>query len=219
MSYTLFYKQGACSLAVHALLNELGQEFDLKSYYAEGSKTEKNPELLAVNPRGSVPVLVDNANDFVMFEGGAILSYLCSEHDSDLLPRSGKARAKALQWLMFANSSLHPAYGKIFSLLGKYSDLGLSENVKDTLLDEARKSVQALWDQVEEHLATSGESYMCGNVLTIGDFLITNVANWSAFVPVDIELGERTKAMLKRVSTQESFAKALKTEGVSYKVA
>jgi len=32
-----------------------------------------------------------------------------------MLPKNGKERATALEWLCFANASLHPAYGKCFS--------------------------------------------------------------------------------------------------------
>lgn len=216
MAYTLFYKKGACNLAIHTLLYELGAEFDLESYYAEDGKS-KNPELLAVNPRGKVPVLVDHMRDFVMYEGAAILTYLCDTHASSLLPTEGKARAMALQWLMFANSSLHSAYSKIFSLGGKYGELGLSDEVKDVLRKAAGGEVQSLWDQIEAHLVASNSDYMCGNAPTVGDLLLANIANWNAVIPVAIKLGNATQKMLKRASTLPSFVKALEAEGVKYK--
>ena len=87
MAYTLYYMPGACSMAVHVVLNELGQEVTL-----ENAKADPKPAgFLKANPRGQVPVLVDG--DLVVREGAAIMIYLLDKHTSPLLPRSGKERA------------------------------------------------------------------------------------------------------------------------------
>ncbi len=216
--YTLFYKQGACSLAVHVLLNELGQAFELKSIYAENGK-DKNPELLAINPRANVPTLIDEDHDFFMREGGAILTYLCDTHESSLMPNSGEARAKALQWLMFANATLHPAYSKLFGLRGKYSELNIEDASKHALEADAVKAIQGLWDMIEEELNSKSGEYLCGEAMTVGDILVTVIANWNAFAKIDITLGDATKKLLRNVSGMDSYQQAMEAEGISYKVA
>src|SRR4051812_28428747 len=117
MSYQLYYKPGACSLAPHVVLHELDVPF-------EGIKLDaaemKSPSFLKLNPRGQIPLLIvptDSGGEPVK-EGAAIMTYLLDTEDKTgkLMPKSGLPRAKALEWLMWCNASLHPAAGKIFGL-------------------------------------------------------------------------------------------------------
>ncbi|MBY0408155.1 MAG: glutathione S-transferase, partial [Rickettsiales bacterium] len=112
--YQLYYSPGACSLAIHVTLLELGVPF--KANKIDLSKGEnRTPEFLKLNPRGSVPVLLDG--DQIIREGAAQLLYLLDKHKSPLLPASGPERATALEWLMFANATLHPVYSRGFGLM------------------------------------------------------------------------------------------------------
>src|ERR1700722_18808355 len=112
--YKLYYSPGACSMAIHVMLNECNQPVTLEKI--EISKGQgQTPEFLKINPRGQVPVLVDG--DKVLREGAAILMYLADKHQSPLLPKSGKEHTDAVEWLMFCNASLHPAYGRTFFLM------------------------------------------------------------------------------------------------------
>ena len=95
MSYKLFYSPGACSMAVHIALNECGQAVELVNAELHGAA--RNPEFVKANPRGQVPVLVDNGQ--IIREGAAQMIYLLDKHNSPLLPRSGPERARALEWL------------------------------------------------------------------------------------------------------------------------
>src|SRR5262245_43008137 len=107
--YKLYYSPGACSMAVHVVLNELAVPFELaKVSTKDGSM--KSPEYLKMNPRGQVPVLLIDGKP--MKEGAAIITWLLDEHKSPMLPKSGMARAKALEWLMWCNASLHVGYSK-----------------------------------------------------------------------------------------------------------
>jgi len=70
----------------------------------------KQPQFLALNPRGKVPVLVDG--DFVLYESAAILDYLHEAYPDSgehLLPDDLKARARARRLVREADSYLAPA--------------------------------------------------------------------------------------------------------------
>lgn len=207
MSYELYCLPGACSMAVHVLLNELGQ--DAKIHMLErGDKGHKSPEYLKLNPRGNVPFLVEDGQG--MGEGGAIIVYLCDRHGSPLLPREGRERAKALQWLMFANATLHPAYARTF-----WINANLPEDQRDGALKAARAQIQKLWDEVEAQLAAGGP-YICGKDITAGDILLSVIANWN---PAAYKFGPNTKALLGAVSSRPAYRKALAAENVEYKAA
>lgn len=206
--YTLYYSPGSCSMAIHVLLNEIGEKFSLVNVEELPGK-KQDPKFLSINPRGQVPALVEDGN--AMLEGGAILTYLADKHRSSLLPASGWERAKALQWLMFCNSTLHPAYSRCFWLL-RSTDEG-----KDVFLASAAQWVNRLWQDVEAQL--QNQPYLCGNTCTVGDILLTVIANWSAKMPFAINIGPNTKALFARVIARPSYQKALVTENVEYKMA
>src|SRR5580704_1768796 len=95
LMYKLYYSPGACSMAVHVALNECNQPVTLEKI---NIREPRSPEFLKINPRGQVPVLMDD--DLTIREGAAILIYLLEKHQSPLLPKSGKERAVALECLM-----------------------------------------------------------------------------------------------------------------------
>ena len=201
--YELFYKTGACSLAVHVLLNEIGADYTLSPYDVK----EPNSKLLKVNPLGQVPTLVVDGEPIV--EGAAILTWLCDTHQSPLLPDSGIERARALQWLAFCNSSLHPLYGQFFH--------GGDAFAASEFAKKAEKSLQKLWDQVEAQLGKT--RYLAGDAPTVGDILGTVIASWNPHIKANVVLGEKTQAWAKAVAARPAYGKAAADEKKSAKAA
>jgi glutathione S-transferase len=207
--YTLYYLPGACSMAVHAVLNELGQAVKLENVSVPRGQP-RTPEFLKINPRGNVPVLIDDGQS--IREAGAILTYLLDKHESPMLPKSGFPRAVALEWLAFANATLHPAYSRVFFILKTLTDPA----GKEEALTAAIESINKLW--VDVHGRLDKAQYVCGSECTSADILIAVIANWSPMFPKPIVLGKNVKRLLADVSARPSFQQALKTEGVQYKV-
>ncbi len=206
--YKLYYSPGACSLAVHVTLNEIGAQFQLENVAVPAGQA-KTPEFLKINPRGAVPVL--KIDDFILREGAAILTYLIDTNKSSLLPSSGLERAHALEWLAFANSTLHPAYSRCFFMHRVLGDKAAT----DPLYKPAIAQIQNYWNEVETQLSKT--DYLCGNNCTIADILVTVIANWSFFFKEPITYGPKTKAFFTRIISRPAFAKALATEGVTYR--
>ncbi|MDE2029790.1 MAG: glutathione S-transferase family protein [Alphaproteobacteria bacterium] len=205
--YKLYYSPGACSMGIHIALNECGQEVELEEI-SFAARQNRSAEYLAINPRGHVPTLVEDGR--VLREGAAILIHVLEKHDSPLLPKSGPERDAAIEWLMFANSTLHPAYARVFFLKRG----GVTEG---TLMDAAATNINDLWSEVEHRLAE--HPYICGDKVTIADILLTVIANWSGNVPKPIHLGPNTKRLLKEISSRPAYQKALADERVEYKAA
>ena len=209
MSYELYTKAGSCSMAIHALMNDLGLDTQIHIMEAgAGPNGLKSPEYLKINPRGNVPYIIEDGKGIA--EGGAILTYLCDKNGK-LLPKEGYARAKALQWLMFANSTLHPAYGRTF-----WINSNLPQEQREAALKAARSQIQDLWNYVEAELEKAGGSYVCGNEICAADFLIATIANWN---PAAYNFGPKTKALLQNISARPSYQKALAAEKIEYKAA
>lgn len=209
MSYELYTKAGSCSMAIHAVMNELGLDPQIHIMEAgNGPNGLKSAEYLAINPRGNVPYIKEDGQG--MGEGGAILTYLCDKNGK-LLPKDGPDRGKALQWLMFANSTLHPAYGRTF-----WINSNLPEDQREAALKAARAQIQDLWNYVEAELEKAGTAYCCGNEPTAADFLITTIANWN---PSAYKFGPKCKALFQNICARPSYQKALSAEKIEYKAA
>lgn len=209
--YKLYYSPGACSLAVHVALNECGAKFEAVNT-AIGEGKNKTPEFLKLNPRGQVPVLVDGETP--IREGGAILTYLLDKEKSALLPSAGLARATALEWLMWCNASLHPAYSRIFWLNRVVQD----EAQKKTLLSAARDVINSYWEEAETRLGK--QPFLAGEQCTMADILLTVIADWNGWLPEPIKFGPNVSRVLRAVSQRPAYQKALAAEGIAaYKAA
>ncbi len=204
--YTLYYSPGACSMAIHVILNELGQKVELKNVGMQ----ENRDEFLKINPRGTVPVLVDDGH--VIREGAAIMLHLFSKHKNSLLPESGFERAAALEWLMFCNATLHPAYARAFFALKNFEG-----ETQAKVLNVAVSQINKLWEEVDSRLANS--PYLAGKELTAADILLAVIANWSAKFEGKIKIGENAKRLFRNIIARPSYQKALTTEQVEYKAA
>ena len=105
---TLYFAPGASSMAVHIALHEIGVAFDGKPMSFRQNDM-RSPDYLALNPEGKVPTLVVDGRPLT--EVAAILFYLARRFpEAELLPRNDiEAEARALSWMSFIASTLHPA--------------------------------------------------------------------------------------------------------------
>lgn len=195
--YKLYYLPGACSLAIHALLNELNQP-------VEAIDRNKTTDFDKLESRGMVPVLVDNGQ--VIREGAAIILYLLDKHKNQMLPESGLEKARFIEWVMFANATMHPAYGRLF-FLGKALDDGPA---KEQALTAASDSINALWSAVDKQLQQS--TFIFGEQITVVDMMLAVYASWGQYFPVDIIMSDKVQRMIEAVKAHPSFLKAIEDE-------
>jgi glutathione S-transferase len=92
-------------------LEELGLPYAVQALDL-GAAQQKQPAFLRINPNGRIPAIVDHdAEDFAVFESGAVMIYL-AEKSGRLLPGDAKRRSLALQWLMFQMGGIGPMMGQ-----------------------------------------------------------------------------------------------------------
>src|SRR5690242_4435409 len=107
MAITLHYHPFSRAAGVVWTLEEVGQPYELK--FVDIRKNEqKAPELLALNPMGKIPVLVDG--DVVVTEAAAIALYLADRYAAGrLAPALDDPRRGAYyRWALFAPSVIEP---------------------------------------------------------------------------------------------------------------
>lgn len=80
----------------------LGVELDIRPVDFHPGAEHRGPELLALNPAGSIPILEDG--DLVLTESSAILAYLAAQSDAEWLGASApQETARLQQWLSFSH--------------------------------------------------------------------------------------------------------------------
>ncbi len=204
--YKLYAMFGSCSLAVHVVLNELQQSVEILNINDDTNKASFARDV----PLGQVPALIDG--DHIITEGAAILQHLCNKHNSALLPQQGTAATHALQWLAFANATMHPAYSRGF-FMKKLGEEANNQKITQAIVSNINK----LWQHVENQLNQS--AYVAGDNLTVADILLSVIANWSSAISNDIIIGAQTKKLFAKITAMPSYQQALQRENVSYKAA
>jgi len=107
MSITLYHHPFSRASAVVWMLEEVGAPYELR--FVDITKgAHKAPEVLALNPMGKLPILVDG--DAVVTESAAIGLYLADRYSLGRLAPApdDAARATYLRWSFFAPSVIEP---------------------------------------------------------------------------------------------------------------
>jgi len=128
------------------------------------SGAQRAPDYLAINPNGRIPAIVDHdADDFAVFESGAILIYL-AEKTGQLMPSDAKGRSRVLQWLMFQMGGIGPMMGQA-NVFHRY----FPEKIQ-VVIDRYQGESGRLFGVLDRHLAD--------HEWLAGDYSIADIANW-----------------------------------------
>lgn len=199
----LYYSPGACSLASHIALKEIGVAHDIEKVDTKAKKTEKGADFWAINPKGYVPA-IELAPGQVLTEGAAILQHLAdSNPGSKLAPAAGTLeRARLNEWLTFISSEFHKAFGPLFY-----------PNSTDDAKAAARTNVEKRLGFLDKTLS-DGRAYLTGTTFTVADAYAFVVANWTNFVGISLDAYPHVKAYQARVGGRPAVQSALKAEGL-----
>ncbi len=163
------------------------------------------PEYLAINPLGTVPMLVDG--DSRMTESCAIAHYLASKDGpSDLVIAPGEA-----DYAEYCDFTYH-ADATITFPQTVYMRFVLFE--KDKGLGEAGHAyAKWYWKRlvkVEQRLA--GREYLCGDRFTVADICVGYALILSQSVGLDEGVPESLKAYRERLTARPGYQRALARE-------
>lgn len=200
----LHYKPGACSMASHIILNELGATFELDKTDTDAGTTEAGGDYLKISPNGYVPALVTDDGEIIT-ENPAVLQYLADQSpDAGLAPPNGTLERTRLQEaLNFVSSQLHKSFGPFFS--------GVE------LDDEARKKAVAGVGRSAAHIERSladGRTFLLGDTFTVADAYAFVVLNWAGFVGISLDAHPKTQAYVARIAARPAAIKAMVAEGL-----
>ena len=206
--YVLYYSPGACSFAVHAALEYIGEPFELKKVEVNRGEN-RAPEYLEINPRGRVPTLFDNG--FRLTECAAILIYLATKHPTaKLLPREDSPdRAKALEWLIYLASTLHPLYWGIWRPERVTSDRQSDATIRQT----AETGLIEKYRAIDLHL--KDRDYVVGDRLTAADLYLWVFARGGRVLPTPVSELPNLSRYLERIYAEPAVRRAADTEDIT----
>ena len=117
------YVLSASCYKVRLMAALLGVPLTLKAVNFHPAHEHRGPEMMALNPAGTIPVLVDG--DLVLTQSGAMLVYLATAHGPEWLgDRDARSQAEVQEWLTFAgalNGSLGLA--RLHDMIGWAADI------------------------------------------------------------------------------------------------
>jgi glutathione S-transferase len=200
----LYTKPGACSTADHIVLYWAGATFTTEVMDRDSMRSEA---FLALNPAGSVPVLVDG--DFALTQNAAILGYIAERHPAAGLLGDGSARqrAEATRWLAFVNADLHPAFKPLFAPQRFLEDAAQH----DALGAMARAQVRRLLETADAALA--GRDWLPG-FRSVADAYLFVCLRWAAGTGVDLSGLAHLEAFRQRMLCDPGVRAALAAEGL-----
>ena len=197
----LYYSPGACSLAVHAALREVGADFDAVAVDLATHKTADGADYFAISPRGYVPLL-EFADGSRHTEGAALLQYVADLDPSRaLIGEPGSARRLAvLEWLAFVASELHKPFSWLWH---KETAESTRQAVKDKL---------AL--RFAELDALLGRQDFLAGDFSVADAYAFTVVNWCRFLALPLTKYPKLEAYLDRVAARPKVREAMAVEGL-----
>jgi glutathione S-transferase len=197
----LFYSPGACSLASHISLIELGVPYELVKTDIRAKKTEDGRDFREINPMGYVPALELDGGE-ILTENAAILPYLAGLKPGELAPTGdalGEARVNEV--LGFVGSELHKAFGPFF---------GRAEGAaRDAALDRLKTRISHI-----EYLLGDGRDYLFGNRFSIADAYAFVVLGWTKHFGIPLDEWPNVKTFVERVSQRPAVRQAMAEEGL-----
>ena len=201
----LFYSPGACSLAVHAALEDTGVEYERVRVDLR-QKQQLAPDYLRFNPQGRVPTLV--ADGQPLTEVVAIADFLDQVFpEARLMPRDPQARALDMSAVQRLSSDIHPLYRALWIPGWFADDASAHESLKAT----ATRRLGEFHAELEQRLANGRWGH--GEPTGFLAYYTAVFLRWSSAV-APLGLGPHCEALRARMAVQPAMARAMATEGI-----
>ena len=194
--FTLYARPGSGSVAVEALLAEIGAEYRIEDLHklADGSLPAS---VFKVNPRGEIPAL-RLSDDSVMTESAAMMIYL-----ADLFPAAGLApkieqpqRAEYLRWMLYFASSVYMADLRFFYPVRYSTDPSHAASIKSKAAEHMDRDFAIFAESLGEKL------FILGDTFSSVDIYAAMLVSWAPNLDVLFTRHPNIKAHYQAVATR-----------------
>jgi len=192
----LYYSPGACSLASRISLHEAGIATEFERVDLRAKLTERGEDYSAINPKGSVPMVVLDDGEAVT-ENVAILD-LVAEREPKLGVDGPLGRTRLIEMLSFLSTELHIAFKPFFH--------AASELEKASAAEVVGRDLNLLSDRVHE-------GFLFGPSFTVADAYLFAMLRWA--VGFGISMQPEMYGYFERVAARPAVRQALAEEGLT----
>ena len=207
MDIKLYFAPGACSLASHCALEEVGVPYEThKLNLAEGD--QRKPDYLRLNPRGRVPTLV--VDDQVLTENVGILTYLGGGFaDAGIWPKKTWDQAKLVSTMAWLSNTVHTTYAHTFRP-ERYAD---DDAAKEAIKAKAKASYWGYLQEIDNLL--NGHKWAIANQFTVADPYLLVFYRWGNRSKMPVRDLKHYSALVDRVMARPAVAKVMADEGIT----
>jgi glutathione S-transferase len=137
----------------------------------------KQPDYLALNPNGTIPVMVDEG--LVLYETAAIVLHLCDAHPAAALapPLASVQRAHFYKWLVWLTNTLQATL-IVYFYPERWVDDGNVGGIQE-VKNHAEAKVAALLEQLDAELARHAGPWFAGESYSALDAYVFTMCRWT----------------------------------------
>lgn len=216
--HRLHYSPGACSLAVHIALEEIGETYEAKLCSVHGNEGTRSPSYLALNPKGRVPALTDVSGSAggasgLLTEVTAILMYLGrSRPEAGLLSADAAGEARCLEWLSWLSIDLH---GIGYGLLWRAHRFVDDPALHPAGVEKGRSNIRNCYDHIEKILSDGRDWAVPGQFTVVDPYLLVF---WLWGKSIGLEMKKdwpHWTRLMGKVLERPAVQQALRQEGLT----
>jgi glutathione S-transferase len=163
---------------------------------------QNQPQYRELQPFGQVPILEEDG--LVLFESGAIVLHI-GERSEALLPKDPAARARAIQWLIAALSSIEPFIMNVVAIDTFYAHEEWARLRRPGAVEFVQRRLAALASSLGDKPFLDGERF------TAGDLMMTTVLRLLKHTDV-LSAQPRLAAYVERCTARPAHQRALQAQ-------
>ena len=164
------------------------------------------PPYEKINPSKLVPVLEDG--DFRLTESSAILKYLADKVSSPAYPKDLKQRAKVNEMMDWLNTQFYREYGYGFIYPQIFpNNKRPSDAAQKACLEWSKERAQNWMKLLDQHWIGPKNQYLCGNQVTIADYLGASYVTLGEIVRCDFSPYPNIQRWLANMRKLKSWPK------------
>ncbi len=208
--YKLFYSPGACALASHIALDEVGVPYEAVRVNFAASE-QRSAQYLAVNPKGRVPALVTPAG--VLTETPAILVYITQMHPNAGLAPLGEpwdfAQAQAFNSYLCSTVHVHHAHRTRGT---RWAD---DEAAIEGMKKKVAQNMTDAFTLIERDMLKG--PWVTGDAYSMCDPYLFTLTSWLESDGVDMAKFPKVHAHCKRMLQRPAVQRVLKQQELTVK--
>ena len=195
---TLYYSDGASSLADRILINELKIDANFVAVDLRNKKTDNEEDFYKINALGYVPA-VRFEDGTVLTENVAIMTYLAEKYGCSKFIGKGFEKYRTLEKMSFVASELHKLLGAFFTPMNKME--------YKAQIGKLEKKLQYVNDLLGK------QKYFAGDRYTIADMYGFVILNFASIVAIDLSNYKNIIRFMQEIGSRAAVLQSLKEEG------